>query len=67
MFLGKCWLQTYLTQQNHFQDSEESFDPPAGVLLSMSLHEIYENAFAAMNAKQGHMTAVIKRQKEAGK
>ena len=23
MFLGKCWLQTYLTQQNHFQDSEE--------------------------------------------
>ena len=29
----------------------------------MSLHEISENAFAAMNAKQGHMAAVIKRQK----
>ena len=33
----------------------------------MSLHVIYKNAFAAMNAQQGHMAAVIKRQKEAGK
>ena len=33
----------------------------------MSLHVIYKNDFAAMNAQQGHMTAVIKRQKEAGK
>ena len=33
----------------------------------MSLHIIYKNAFAAMNAQQGHMAAVIKRQKEAGK
>ena len=33
----------------------------------MSLHEISENAFAAINAQQGHMAAVIKRQKEAGK
>ena len=33
----------------------------------MSLHVIYKNAFAAMSAQQGHMAAVIKRQKEAGK
>ena len=50
-----------------FSRQSRSFDPPAGVLLSMSLHEISENAFAAMNAQQGHMAAVIKRQKEAGK
>ena len=33
----------------------------------MSLHEISEIAFAAINAKQGHMAAVIKRQKDAEK
>ena len=50
-----------------FSRQWRSFDPPTGVLFPMSLHVIYKNAFAAMNAQQGHMAAVIKRQKEAGK
>ena len=50
-----------------FSRQWRSFDPPTRFFFPMSLHVIYKNAFAAMDAQQGHMAAVIKRQKEAGK